>query len=63
MMKNHTIRMTDAEWEKCQLMGGAAWIREKINAEDIRIKEGDAKWDKEKKLLSVIYLNGNWGLI
>ena len=21
-MKNHTIRMTDAEWEKLQLMGG-----------------------------------------
>ena len=35
MMKNHTIRMTDAEWEKLQLMGGAAWIREKIK-NDIR---------------------------
>ena len=35
IMKNHTIRMTDAEWEKCQLMGGAAWIREKIK-NDIR---------------------------
>ena len=30
-MKNHTIRMTDEEWEKLQLMGGAAWIREKID--------------------------------
>ena len=50
LMKNHTIRMTDAEWEKCQLMGGAAWVRDRINDEDIAIWENEreevAEWAK-----------------
>lgn len=29
-MKNRLIRMTDAEWEKCKRLGGAAWVRERI---------------------------------
>ena len=30
LMKARQIRMTDAEWLKCRLLGGAAWVREKI---------------------------------
>ena len=29
-MKSRPIRMTDAEWEKCKALGGAAWVRDKI---------------------------------
>lgn len=29
-MRNRPVRMTDAEWEKCKALGGAAWIRERI---------------------------------
>lgn len=29
-MKPRQIRMTDAEWKKCQRLGGAAWVRERI---------------------------------
>lgn len=31
LMKNRILRMTDAEWEKCKQLGGAAWVREQIN--------------------------------
>ncbi len=31
LMKSRPVRMTDAEWEKCKRLGGAAWLREKIN--------------------------------
>jgi len=31
VMLARPIRMTDAEWEKCKALGGAAWVREKIN--------------------------------
>lgn len=31
LMKNRPIRMTDAEWEKCKRLGGAAWVRDKIS--------------------------------
>lgn len=30
LMKSRPVRMTDAEWEKCKRLGGAAWIRAKI---------------------------------
>lgn len=30
LMKSRPLRMTDAEWEKCKALGGAAWVREKI---------------------------------
>ncbi|MBC7603278.1 MAG: hypothetical protein H7255_11555 [Ramlibacter sp.] len=30
-MKSRPIRMTDAEWIKCKALGGAAWVRDKIN--------------------------------
>jgi hypothetical protein len=30
LMKSRPVRMTDAEWEKCKRLGGAAWLREKI---------------------------------
>lgn len=30
LMKSRPIRMTDAEWEKCKRLGGAAWVRERI---------------------------------
>ena len=30
-MKGRPIRMTDAEWDKCKALGGAAWIRERIH--------------------------------
>jgi hypothetical protein len=30
LMKSRPVRMTDAEWEKCKALGGAAWIRERI---------------------------------
>ena len=29
-MKSRPIRMTDAEWDKCKRLGGAAWVRERI---------------------------------
>ena len=46
--KNRTIRATDEEWEKCQLMGGAAWIREKINEEPLDL------WINEKQDIVMI---------
>lgn len=30
LMKSRPLRMTDAEWEKCKALGGAAWVRERI---------------------------------
>lgn len=30
LMKSRPLRMTDAEWEKCKRLGGAAWVRERI---------------------------------
>lgn len=32
LMQPRQVRMTDAEWEKCRKLGGAAWIRAKIKA-------------------------------
>lgn len=32
IMKARPLRMTDAEWEKCKRLGGAAWVRAKIKA-------------------------------
>lgn len=32
-MKGRAVRMTDAEWEQCQRLGGAAWIRARLAAE------------------------------
>lgn len=29
-MKNRPVRMTDAEWEDCKKLGGAAWVRAQI---------------------------------
>lgn len=29
-MRSRPIRMTDAEWEKCKRLGGAAWVRERV---------------------------------
>lgn len=29
-MKTRPIRMTDAQWDKCKRLGGAAFLREKI---------------------------------
>ena len=31
-MKSHTVRTTDAQWEKFERLGGAAWLRKKIDA-------------------------------
>lgn len=30
LMQPRQVRMTDAEWEKCRRLGGAAWVREQI---------------------------------
>lgn len=30
LMKSRPVRMTDAEWEKCKRLGGAAWVRDRI---------------------------------
>lgn len=30
LMRSRPVRMTDAEWEKCKALGGAAWLRDKI---------------------------------
>jgi len=27
------VRMDDARWDKCRRLGGAGWIRDKIDAE------------------------------
>jgi len=35
--KSRPIRMTDAEWEKCKALGGAAFIRAKIKAAKVGI--------------------------
>lgn len=29
-MKSRPVRMTDAEWDKCKRLGGAAWLRARI---------------------------------
>jgi hypothetical protein len=29
-MKARPLRMTDEQWEKCKRLGGAAWVRDKI---------------------------------
>lgn len=35
VMKSRTIRTTNAEWDKCLRLGGAAWLRQRIKlAED-----------------------------
>lgn len=31
-MKSRTFRMTDAQHEKCERLGGADWVRRKIDA-------------------------------
>lgn len=33
VMKSRTVRMTDAQWEKCQRLGGGDFIRSKIDKE------------------------------
>lgn len=30
-MKPHTVRTTDAQWEKVERLGGAAWVRDRID--------------------------------
>lgn len=32
LMMSRPIRMTDEEWKKCKRLGGAAWVRAKIEA-------------------------------
>jgi hypothetical protein len=34
-----TIRLTRAQWDKLALLGGAEWIRKKINAARVATKE------------------------
>lgn len=29
-MSSRTFRASDGEWEKCQALGGGAWLREQI---------------------------------
>lgn len=31
LMKTRPLRMTDAEWQKCKRLGGAAWVRQQIH--------------------------------
>lgn len=31
LMKNRVIRVDDARWQKCQDLGGAKWIRDRID--------------------------------
>jgi len=31
-MKSHTVRTTDEQWHKLERLGGAAWLRSKIDA-------------------------------
>ena len=40
-MKARSIRMTDAEWNKCLELGGSQWIRERIKR--AKLKEGDSR--------------------
>jgi hypothetical protein len=30
VMRSRPIRMTDAEWDKCKLLGGGPWVRAKV---------------------------------
>jgi hypothetical protein len=32
LMKARPVRMTDEDWEKCKLLGGASWVRSKIKS-------------------------------
>ena len=32
LMKSRPIRMTDDEWAKCKLLGGAVWVRDRIKS-------------------------------
>jgi len=32
VMASHTVRTTKAQWEKFERLGGAAWLRKKIDA-------------------------------
>jgi hypothetical protein len=41
-MKARSIRMTDAEWQKCLELGGSQWIRDRIKR--AKPKEGDRKY-------------------
>lgn len=38
-MKNRAIRMTEAQWEKLQKLGGSQWIRDRIDR--AKSPEGD----------------------
>lgn len=40
-MKARSIRMTDAEWEKCLALGGSQWIRDRIKR--AKPKEGESR--------------------
>lgn len=31
LMRSRPVRMTDAQWEKCKRLGGAAFLRKKID--------------------------------
>jgi hypothetical protein len=31
LMKARPVRMTDEEWAKCKRLGGAAWVRQRID--------------------------------
>lgn len=39
LMKARPVRMTDEEWAKCKDLGGAKWIRDKINRARPKPKE------------------------
>jgi len=36
VMRSHTIRTTDKQWEKLETLGGAEWLRKQIDAAKVK---------------------------
>jgi hypothetical protein len=43
LMQPRQIRMTDAEWEQCRELGGAAWVRAQIKRAYSKLSKSDSK--------------------
>lgn len=41
VMEIRSVRMTDAEWEKCKKLGGGEWIRERIKRAKLKEPESN----------------------
>lgn len=46
LMQPRQIRMTDAEWEQCKELGGAAWVRTQIKRAYSKLSKSDSSATK-----------------